>query len=174
MRGQRFFAVGGAAFAVLLGGLFALAQNKVANEEKERKVKEAEVPKAALEALKKLADKATITEYAEEVEHGHKFYEGSWAGPGGKVDGLVTESGDLVEIEEAVSADQVPAAVRAESEKQAGKDAKLTFEKKTMVMYEVHFKKGDKGQEMVFTPDARPYHEEGAKKGEKEKDDDDD
>ncbi len=174
MRRQRFFAVGGATFAVLLGGLFALAQNKVANEEKERKVKEAEVPKAALEALKKLADKAAITEFAEEVEHGHKFYEGSWMGPAGKVDAMVTESGDLVEIEETVSVDKVPAAVRAESEKQAGKDAKLTFEKKTMVMYEVHFQKGDKGQEMVFTPDARPYHEEGAKKGEKHKDDDDD
>ena len=173
MRKQRFVAIGCAGVAILLGGLLALAQNKAANEEKERKIKEAEVPKAALEALKKLADKATITEFAEEVEHGHKFYEGSWVGPGGKVDGLVTESGDLVEIEEAVTADKVPPAVRAESERQAGKDAKLTFEKKTMVMYEVHFKKGDKGQEMVFTPDGA-RHDEGEKKGEKDKDDDDD
>ena len=98
MRKQRFFNVGCAGVAILLGGLLALAQNKAANEDKERKVKEAEVPKAALEALKKLADKAAITEFAEEVEHGHKFYEGSWAGPGGNVDGMVTESGDLVEI----------------------------------------------------------------------------
>ena len=173
MRKQWIVAVGCAAFALLVGGLLAVAQNRAAVEEKERKVKEAEVPKTALEALKKLADKAAITEYAEEVEHGHKFYEGTWAGPGGKVDGLVTESGDLVEIEEVVSADKVPAAVRAASEKQAGKDAKLTFEKKTMVMYEVHFKKGDKGQELVLTPDGL-YHENGGKNGEKDKDDDDD
>lgn len=171
MRKQRFFTLGCAGVAILLGGLLALAQNKGANEERERKVKEAEVPKAALEALKKLADKAAITEFAEEIEHGHKFYEGSWMGPGGKVDVLVTESGDLTEIEEAVSADKVPAAVRAESEKQAGKDVKLTFEKKTFVMYEVHFKKGDQEQEMLFAPDG-VLHDEGEKKDAKDNDDD--
>jgi uncharacterized membrane protein YkoI len=170
MRRQWFFAVGCAALVILVGGFFAVAQNKAANEEQERKVKEAEVPKAALEALKKLAGKAAITEYAEEVDHGHKSYEASWMGPDGTVDALVTESGDLVEIEEIIPAEKAPTVVRAASEKVAGKDVKLTFEKKTTVMYEVHFKKGDKEQEAVFTPDGHRY-EEGGKKGEKDKDD---
>lgn len=42
---------------------------------------------------------AAIRELAEETEHGHKLYEGSWTGTHGNVDALVTESGDLVEIE---------------------------------------------------------------------------
>lgn len=165
---------GCSAAALLLGGLWVYAQTKPAkpDEEGERKVKETEVPKAALDALKKLADKAAITEFSEEIEHGHKFYEGSWKGPHGNIDGLVTETGDLVEIEETVPADMVPAPVRSAVEKQAGKDAKITYEKKTMVIYEAHYKTGEKGHEVIFTPDGRPYHEEGQKEGNGKDDDD--
>ncbi|NOT00962.1 MAG: hypothetical protein HOP29_10075 [Phycisphaerales bacterium] len=150
------------------------AQEKKANGEQEREVKEAEVPKAPLETLKALAGAATITEFAEEIEHGHKFYEGSWKGPNGNIDALVTESGDLVEIEETTPATGVPAAVRAEVEKAAGKEATLMWEKKTIVMYEVHFKKDGKGREMIFTPDGRQFHEEGAAQDGKDDDGDDD
>ncbi len=139
----------------LLGGLIAFAQNKPAPLEQERQVKEAEVSAPALVALKKLAGAAPITEFAEEIEHGHKFYEGSWKGPEGNVDALVTEVGDVVEIEEVIPAAKVPAPARTEAEKEAGKDAKMMWEKKTVVMYEVHFKKGDKDLEMILTPDGR-------------------
>ena len=138
--------------------------------ETERKVEEKDVPKAALEALKKLAGEAKITEFAEEVEHGSTFYEGSWNGPQGKVDGLVTAGGDLVEIEEAVSGDAVPKTVKAAAEKMAGKDAELRFEKKTVVLYEVKFKKGERKHEVVLTPDGRQQeHEE--EEGDQEEDD---
>ena len=90
----------------------------------------------------------------------------------GNVDGLVTEAGDLVEIEETIAADKVPAVVNADVKKEA-KDAAVTFEKKTMVLYEAHFKKDGKGHEMVLTPDGRPFVEEGAKGGEKEADEKD-
>jgi hypothetical protein len=157
----------------LLGGLVVLAQNKPAALEQERKVKEAEVPKAALDALKKIADKAAITEFAEEIEHGSKFFEGTWIGPAGKVDCLVTETGDLVEIEETIPADTVPAATKAAAEKEIPKDSKVVWERKTVIMYEVHYKKGEKAQEIIFTPDGRQYHEQGEKKGEEDKDDGD-
>lgn len=163
-----------AAFALsacLAGGLLAYAQNKNEAEEGERQVKQSEVPAAALAALKKVAGDASFTEFAEEIEHGHKFYEGSWKGPDGNVDALVTESGDVVEIEESMPAAKVPAAVRAAAEKQAGKDAK--YERKTVYLYEIHFKKDGKGQELIFTADARPYHEPG-QKDEKDDDKDDD
>jgi len=156
--------------AVLFGGWFVWAQEKKASEEQERTIKENEVPAAALAALKKLAGSATITEFAEEIEHGHKFYEGSWKGPDGNVDALVTESGDVVEIEESIPADKVPAGVRAASEKEAGKGVELTFEKKTVYFYEVHFKKDGKGCERIFTADARPYHE-GPPEGDKDEGD---
>ncbi|TWT41272.1 hypothetical protein RAS1_39660 [Phycisphaerae bacterium RAS1] len=172
------FAAAGVGLVVLLGGLVAFMRPLMTPEDSERKVKEAEVPAAALAALKKLADKAAITEFSEEIEHGNKFYEGSWTGPDGKIDALVTETGEFVELEERTPADKVPAAVRAASEKEAGKDAKIAYEKKTFVLYEIHFKKDDKGREMIFTPDGRRFYEDGGKedgkKGEDKDDDDDD
>jgi hypothetical protein len=126
-----------------------------------------------LAALKKLAGGAAFTEFAEEIEHGHKFYEGSWKGPDGNVDALVTEAGDVVEIEESIPAEKAPASVRAAAEKEAGKDVKVRYEKKTLYLYEIHFKKDGKGREMIFTADARRYHEEAAEAGEDEDDKDD-
>lgn len=157
MQKHRILVVGCTCGAVLLGGLLALAKNKPVQGEQERQVKEAEVPVAALTALKKLAGSATITEFAEEIEHGHKFYEGSWKGPDGNVDGLVTETGDVVEIEEMIPAGRVPAAVRAALEKEVGKDATIKFEMKTVFVYEAHFKKDQKERETVLTPDGRRY-----------------
>lgn len=157
--------------AVLTSGLLVWAQDKKM-EESERKVKEAEVPKAALEALKKQAGGAAFTEFAEEIEHGHKYYEGSWKGPDGNVDCLVTEAGDVVELEESIPADKVPGGVRSAAEKEAGKDAKLSWEKKSLYLYEIHFKKDGKGHEMIFTADGRRFREEGDEKGGKDEDDD--
>ncbi|MEK6674541.1 MAG: hypothetical protein AABZ47_02680 [Planctomycetota bacterium] len=154
-------------------GLWVWAEEKKENLESERKVKENEVPAAAMAALKKLSGGAAFTEFAEEIEHGHKFYEGSWKGPDGNVDGLVTEGGDVVELEESIPATKVPAAVRAMLEKEAGKDVAIQFEKKTLYLYEGHFKKDGKTREMILTADGREFHEDADKKGEKEGDDKD-
>jgi uncharacterized membrane protein YkoI len=141
-------------------------------EEQERKVTEAEVPAAALAALRRLAGDAQITEFAEEVEHGHTFYEGSWKAPlGGNVDGLVTATGDLVEIEERVNADQVPTGVLAAAREMGGKDARLGFEKKTMILYEVKFRKNNRFHEVLLTSDGRQVREE-VERGRDENDDD--
>jgi len=162
-----------AASVCLVCGVLVFAQNKK-QEEWERKVKESEVPPPALAALKKLAAGATITEFAEEFEHGHKFYEGSWKGPDGHVDGLVTEAGDIVEIEESIAPEKVPSAVRAEFQKLAGKDARIGIERKTFFVYEGHFKKDGKGHEVILTPDGRPYHEEeGDEDGDEEEEEED-
>ena len=131
--------------------------------ESERKMTEAEVPAAALATLKKMAAGAKITEFAEEVEHGSKFYEGSWKGPDGNVDVLVTAAGALVEIEKKVGTKGVPQAVLAAAQKAAGKDAKLGLEKKTKILYEVHFKKGDRRVELLLTPDGRCVGKEDKK-----------
>ncbi len=87
------------------------------------------------------------------------------------VDALVTESGDVVEIEESLPPARIPAAVRAAAEKRAGKDAK--FERKTLYLYEIHFKKNGKNQELIVTADARPYHED-IQQNEKKEDSDSD
>jgi hypothetical protein len=135
-------------------------------EEQEREVTEAEVPAPALAALKKLAAGAKFTEFAEEVEHGSTFYEGSWkTATGSNVDALVTSAGDLVEIEEQVNPDQVPAAVLTAVRKLCGPDAPLFCEKKTMILYEVKFRKGDRRHEILYTPDGRTLEKDIEKSG---------
>lgn len=146
---------------VLVGGMLAFAQDKAASsgqasaEAGERKVTEALVPGPALAALKKLALRAPITELAEEREAGHTLYEGSWMGEDGQVDALVTEAGDVVEIEEALAQDKVPAAVRAAAEQEAGKGAQIVFERKTTIRYQAHFKRDAQAAEVVLTADGR-------------------
>jgi hypothetical protein len=106
--------------------------------------------------LKKLARGATITAYAEETEFGHTFYEGSWKGrSGSNTDVLVTAAGDLVEIEEQVGKEEVPATVLSAARKAAGKDTELGLEKKTMVLYEAKFRKGNSLHELLLAPDGR-------------------
>lgn len=131
------------------------------SEEHERKVKESEVPKPALDALKKLAGKQALTELAEEIEHGITYFEGSWKGPTGKVDALVTAQGDLIEIEEAISLAVVPKNLMEKAQADAGKDAKLFVEKKTIVLYEVKYRKDNRKHEVVYSADGREHeHEE--------------
>ncbi len=149
------------ALSVAAGVAFVSAGQPPKAEEHERKVKEADVPKPALKTLKKLAGGNVLTELAEEVEHGVTYYEGSWKGPNGKIDALVTALGDLVEIEEAISTSDVPKPVMEKAHAAAGKDAKLYVEKKTVILYEVKFRKDDRKHEIVYSPDGRTHeHEE--------------
>jgi hypothetical protein len=71
-------------------------------------------------------------------------------------------------------AKKVPAAVRAEARKTAGKDAPTSFERKTLYLYEIHFKKGDRRREMIFTADGRTFDEHGAYAGRKHEEDEGD
>jgi uncharacterized membrane protein YkoI len=141
--------------------------------ETERKVTEAEVPADALLTLKKMAAGAKIIEFAEEVEDDQTFYEGSWKAPSGvQVDVLVTKTGDLVAIEEGVSADEVPAAVLKAARKAAGSGAELALERKTTILYEIKFEKAGAEQELLLTPDGRKV-EEDVQKGQSDNDDED-
>lgn len=154
-----------AAIVIVIGILACLTASAQKDTEKagetERQVTESEVPKAALRALKRQARKAEITEFAEEIEHGSTFYEGSWkTKAGAQMDVLVTKAGALVEIEEKISADKVPAAALKAAKKAAGKNAELLWEKKTMILYEVKFSKGGARHELLLTPDGRIAEEE--------------
>jgi hypothetical protein len=158
------------AVLILLGVVLCAMAYAAKTGESERKVTKEDIPAAALATLKKLAAGAEIAEFAEEVEHGHTFYEGSWKTPSGaNVDVLVTPTGDLVEIEEQVDADNVPAAVLKAAKEAAGKGTQLAFEKKTMILYEVKFRKGDERHELVLTTDAR-RNEKKDEKGESDED----
>ncbi len=162
MRSRKFNLLAAVIFVAALLSLTAAAQrDKEKAGESERKVTEAEVPKAALNALVKMAGKAEITEFAEEIEYGSTFYEGSWKNKAGaNVDVLVTKTGAVVEIEESIAAEKLPAAVLKAARKLAGENADLTCEKKTMYLYEVKFSKDGAGHEVLLTPDGRTAEEE--------------
>lgn len=131
--------------------------------EQERKVQESEVPKAAMDALKKASSGNKITECSEEIEHGVTYYEGSWRGPNGNVDCLVTTAGDIVEIEEVIPTENAPKSVTEKARTRAGKDASLFVEKKTVILYEVKYRKDGKRHEVTYSPDGREQeHEEGS------------
>lgn len=139
------------------------------HEEQERKVQESEVPKAALDALRKAAAGNKLTEFSEEIEHGVTYYEGSWKSPNGNVDCLVTTAGDIVEIEEVIPADAAPKSVMDKARSRAGKDASLFVEKKTVILYEVKYRKDGKRHEVVYSPDGREReHEEESGNGDQD------
>jgi hypothetical protein len=142
--------------------------------ETERKVTEAEVPADVLASLKKLAAGAKIFEFAEEVEDGHTFYEGSWKTSSGvQVDVLVTKTGDLVATEEGLSLNEVPAAVLKAAREAAGSGAEMTLERKTTILYEIKFEKAGAEQELLLTPYGDKV-EEDAQKDLSDKDEGDD
>lgn len=162
MRSRNFKPLAVVIFVAALLSLTAAAQrDKEKAGESERKVTEAEVPKAALKALVKKAGEAEITEFAEEIEYGSTFYEGSWKNKAGaNVDVLVTKTGAIVEIEESIAAEKLPAAVLKTARKLAGENTDLSCEKKTMYLYEVKFSKDGAGHEVLLTPDGRKAEEE--------------
>lgn len=140
--------------------------------ESERKVTEDQVPPPALKTLKKMAGKAEITEFAEEIEHGSTFYEGSWkTKAGANMDVLVTKSGDLVEIEEQMPAKKLPPAALKAAQKLAGKNAEVASEKKTMILYEIKFTKDGAIHEVLLTPDGRVVEQEIEKGTSEDRDD---
>lgn len=153
----------------------AASKKSSEKQEQEREVKESEVPAAAIKTLKQLVGDAEIHEFAEEIEYGHTFYEGSWKSPSGhNMDVLVTETGDLVEIEERVDADKVPSGTMKAARQAAGKDAEMRFEKKTALYYEVKFSKDGRRHELLLTPDGRRVEEEIEDRPGRDEEEDDD
>jgi len=158
--------------AMLCAAVYAAQAAKATDTE--HKLTEAEVPATALATLKKMAAGAKIFEFAEEVEDGHTFYEGSWKAPSGvQVDVLVTKTGDLVTIEEGVSANEVPADVLKAARQAAGSNTELTLERKTTILYEIKFEKAGAEQELLLTPNGDKV-EEDTQKGPSDDDEGDD
>ena len=137
----------------------AKAPDKKAAAEHERKVKESEVPAAAVAALKKLAAGAEITQYEQAVKHGETTYEGQWKTRAGKMEVVVTPAGDMVASEEGLAADAIPSAVVATAKKAAG-GSELQYEKVTEVHYKAKYKKDDQRHKMTLSPTGRTIKSE--------------
>src|SRR5437764_11588859 len=124
----------------------------------EQKVKETDVPKAAIDAVKKKYPKATLKEFAKESDKdGRVTYEVVIEDGKRKIDIDLSPEGKILAEEETISEEALPEAVKKAIK--ASKYAKATLkkaekivkeEKEETAAYECVFVDGDKKTEVVF------------------------
>ncbi|HBB94208.1 MAG TPA: hypothetical protein DC054_02345 [Blastocatellia bacterium] len=127
----------------------------VANAQ-EKKITRKQLPPAVEKTVAAETQGANIKGFAREVEKGQTFYEASLAVNGHSKDILMDPSGNIVEVEEQVTMDSLPAAVQAALKKAAGRSAIQSVESitknGTLVAYEGHVKRGLKRSEIQVGP----------------------
>ena len=130
----------------------------------EKKITRAQLPAAVEKTVARESQGATINGFATEIENGKRLYEVELTVDGHSKDISMDKNGDIVEIEEEVAMDSLPAAVQEGLRKAAGagtigKIESLTKRSK-LVAYEGHVKTGTKRSEIQVGPNgeklARP------------------
>ena len=147
-------------FAVIAA--LALATTSLAQE---KKIQRADLPPAVEKTVAAQTQGATITGFSQEKESGHTFYEAETTVNGHSKDITIDASGSVVEIEEQVTLDSLPAAVKAGLQAKAGEGEILKVESLTkhdkLVAYEAKVQTAGKKKEIQVGPDGKPLdHEE--------------
>jgi hypothetical protein len=128
----------------------------------ETRVKMADLPDAVKHTVEEQSKGATIRGFTKEVEKGKTYYEAELTVDGHHKDILMDASGAVVEVEERVSMDAVPAAAKAGLEKRAGKGKITSVESITkggkIVAYEAVVQTGTKKSEIQVDRDGKPTH----------------
>jgi hypothetical protein len=143
--------------AVLLGAGIASAQ--------EKKIKRSDLPPVVEKTVVAQSSGATIVGFSTEKENGQTFYEAEMTVNGHSKDVLIDATGAVVEVEEQVAPDTLPADVKAGLAAKAGKGKILKVEsiKKhdKLVAYEAKVDTNGKKSEVQVGPDGKPLdHEE--------------
>ncbi len=153
-------------------GLAALSTGANASEEK--KLTEQHVPKPVLESFHKAYPKATDIKYEEEKEAGKTVYEVEFKDQGAKREATYAADGTLLETEEYIKPDELPAPV-AEALKKAHPHATVKEAEKVLKPdgsvsgYEVEIKDGKKEVEIHLDAAGKILKTEAEKeKGEAE------
>ncbi len=125
----------------------------------EKKINREDLPPAVEKTVAEQSKGATIKGFAREVEKGETYYEVQLTVNGHGKDISMDEKGNVVEVEEEVSLESLPAAVKEGLQKAAGagkitKVESLT-KKGTLVAYEAVVKTGDKRSEIQVGPDGK-------------------
>ena len=124
----------------------------------ERKIKRSELPPAVEKTVAAESAGATIQGFATEVEGGKKFYEVELKIDGRGKDILIDGDGNVVEIEEEVALDSLPAAVKEGLRRAAGRGTISRVESLTkrgkLVAYEAVVKTGAKRREVQVGPNG--------------------
>ena len=148
--------------AAIAAGLLLLAGNASAQE---KKIKRSDLPPAVEKTVAAQSTGATIRGFSTEKENGQTLYEAELTVNGHSKDISMTADGSIVEIEEQVSLDSLPAEVKAGLQAKAGDGKILKVESLTkkdkLVAYEAKVETNGKKTEVQVGPDGKPLdHEE--------------
>jgi hypothetical protein len=131
----------------------------------EKKIQRADLPPAVEKAVAAQTHGATVKGFSQETENGQTFYEAELTVSGHSKDVLIDSTGAVVEVEEQVALDSLPAAVKDGLQAKAGAGKILKVESITkhdkLVAYEAKVLTGGKKSEIQVGPDGKPLdHEE--------------
>jgi uncharacterized membrane protein YkoI len=147
-------------FAVLAALAVAAASSA-----QEKKIKRSDLPPVVEQTVAAQSSGATIRGFSQETENGQTYYEAEMMVDGHSKDVLIDAKGAVVEVEEEVAIDTLPAAVKAGLVAKAGvgKILKVESIKKhdKLVAYEAKVNSNGKRSEVQVGPDGKPLdHEE--------------
>lgn len=131
----------------------------------EKKIKRSDLPPAVEKVVAEQSQGATIRGFSQEKENGQTLYEAELMFNGHSKDVLIDANGAVMEVEEQVAMDSLPAVVREGLQATAGKGQLLKVEAPTkqgkLVAYEAKVVTNGKRSEVPVGPDGKPLdHEE--------------
>jgi hypothetical protein len=146
-----------AGFSVAVFGLNAVAQ--------EQKIKRSELPAAVEKTVAAQSQGAVVRGFSREKENGQTYYEAEMMVNGHSKDVLIDEAGQIVEVEEQVGVDSLPAEVKDGLQAKAGQGKIVKVESITkhdkLVAYEAQVNTAGKKSEVQVGPDGKALdHEE--------------
>jgi predicted outer membrane protein len=125
----------------------------------EKKLQKSDLPAAVQKTADEQSKGATVKGYAREMEHGKLQYEVELMVNNHSKDVTMSPDGSVLEVEEQVSLDALPAAVREGLQKKAGAGKITKVESLTknnvLVAYEAQVHTGTKRSEVQVGPDGR-------------------
>jgi hypothetical protein len=149
-------------FSLIIAQLFLLSGTIAAQE---KQLQRSDLPAPVQKTADAQSKGATVTGYKKETEAGKPAYEVKMTINGHSKDVTIDPSGALLEIEEQVALEALPAAVRDGLQKKAGAGKITKVESITkhgaIVAYEAKVLTADKKTEVQVGPDGKPLaHEE--------------
>jgi hypothetical protein len=131
----------------------------------EKKIRRSDLPPAVERTVAAQSPGATVKSFSKEIDKGQTYYEAEMVVKGHTRDILIDATGNIVEVEEQVAMDALPAEVKAGLQAKAGQGELVKVEsitkKNNLVAYEEQVRTGSKKSEVQVGPDGKPLdHQE--------------
>lgn len=145
-------------------GLITLCAASTSAAAQEKRLKRSDLPPAVQKAADEQSKAATVRGYSSETENGQLEYEVAMTVDGRSRDVSFAPDGSILEIEQEVPVDSLPAAVHSALVQKAGAGRITKVESLTkhgtFVAYEAQVRTGAKRSEVQVGPDGKPLARE--------------